>query len=65
MHASIIRNSKPTPTPFFILFLPTLPTRKSGIGQQKEHLFLGLIVPLLPVKQWQSHRRKELRRVLI
>jgi hypothetical protein len=38
---------------------------KSGTGAKEKDLFFGFIVPLLPVKQWQSHRRKELRRLLI
>jgi hypothetical protein len=58
MHASIIRNSKPTQKPFFILFFSHATHPKSGIGQQKEHLFFEFIVPLLPVRQWQSLRQQ-------
>jgi len=48
-----------------ISLLPTLPTRKAVQGQKKKIYFFVCFMPLLPVKQWQSHRRKELRRLLI
>jgi len=44
--------------------LPTHPPEEWTATKEKD-LFFGFIMPLLPVKQWQSHRRKELRLFLL
>jgi hypothetical protein len=59
-----MRNS-PTLKALFYPFFPNAPTRRSGTSQKKKIYFFELIMPLLPVKQWQSHRRKELRSCFI
>jgi hypothetical protein len=41
-----------------ITFCPSHPPEKRT-SQKEKDLFFGFIMPLLPVKQWQSHRRKE------
>jgi hypothetical protein len=42
MHASIIRNSKPTQKPFFILFFPRYPPEKAVSASKKNIYFLSL-----------------------
>jgi hypothetical protein len=59
-----MRNS-PNPQSPFLSFFPQRTHPKSGTSQKKKIYFFELIMPLLPVKQWQSHRRKELRSCFI
>jgi hypothetical protein len=42
-----------------ISLLPNASHPKSGTGAKEKDLFFEFIVPLLPVRQWQSHKRME------